>query len=56
MPICAICGVEFNHITKCGLCGERFCSDCGEADKKLCIYCGDDDIGGALSWDDYDSW
>lgn len=48
MPICAICGEEVEHVTKCKMCGEKFCSDCGEPDEKLCIYCMDDDD----DWDD----
>lgn len=43
MPICAICGEEVDHVTKCKMCGEKFCVDCGEPDEKLCIYCLDDD-------------
>ena len=43
MPICAICGEEFEHVTKCKMCGEKFCPDCGEPDQKLCIYCLDDE-------------
>ena len=43
MPICAMCGEEFDSITRCKICGEKFCADCGEADEKLCIYCADDD-------------
>ena len=42
MPICAICGEE-DIVTKCKMCGEKFCADCGKADEKLCYYCGDDD-------------
>jgi hypothetical protein len=51
MPICAICGEEADHVTKCKMCGEKFCADCGEPDEKLCIYCLDDDEG---DWDDDD--
>jgi len=43
MPICAICGEEVDHVTKCKMCGEKFCVDCGEPDEKLCIYCLDDE-------------
>ncbi|MBN2335529.1 hypothetical protein JXL21_08205 [Candidatus Bathyarchaeota archaeon] len=43
MPICAICGEESEHVTKCKMCGEKFCTDCGEPDQKLCLYCLDDD-------------
>jgi len=50
MPICAICGEEAEVVTKCKMCGEKFCSDCGEPDQKLCIYCLEDD-----DWDD-DDW
>lgn len=51
MPICAICGVESDQITKCKMCGEKFCPDCGEPDQKLCIYCLDDEDD---VWDDED--
>lgn len=51
MPICAICGVESDQITKCKMCGEKFCPDCGEPDQKLCIYCLDDEDD---DWDDED--
>lgn len=49
MPICAICGEEVEHVTKCKMCGEKFCADCGEPDETLCIYCLDDDDD---DWDD----
>jgi len=51
MPICAICGEEAENVTKCKMCGEKFCSDCGEPDEKLCIYCLDDE---EEEWDDDD--
>ncbi len=38
-----------NIVTKCKMCGEKFCSDCGEPDEKLCIYCLDDEDD---DWDD----
>ncbi|MCW4012190.1 MAG: hypothetical protein NWF07_04265 [Candidatus Bathyarchaeota archaeon] len=53
MPICAICGEEVEVVTKCKMCGEKFCSDCGEPDEKLCIYCLDDEDD--ADWDD-DDW
>jgi len=43
MPICANCGEQVEVVTKCKMCGEKFCSDCGEPDEKLCIYCLDED-------------
>ncbi len=43
MPICAIRGEEAELVTKCKMCGEKFCADCGEPDEKLCIYCLDDE-------------
>ncbi len=52
MPICAICGEEVELVTKCKMCGEKFCSDCGDPDEKLCIYCMDDDD----DWDDKEDW
>lgn len=57
MPICAICGEEVEHVTKCKMCGEKFCADCGEPDEKLCIYCLDDDDedwGDDKDWDEED--
>ena len=42
MPICAICGEDEDQVTKCKMCGEKFCADCGNADTKLCFYCDDD--------------
>ena len=53
MPICAICGEEVEHVTKCKMCGEKFCADCGEPDEKLCIYCLDDEDD---EFDDDDDW
>ena len=53
MPICAICGEEAEHVTKCKMCGEKFCADCGEPDEKLCIYCLDDEDD---EFDDDDDW
>jgi len=59
MAICAICGEKENPVTKCKMCGEKFCGDCGETDTKLCFYCGedpeDDDRGGDDDWED-DNW
>jgi hypothetical protein len=52
MPICAICGEEVEHVTKCKMCGEKFCQDCGEPDEKLCIYCVDEDD----DWTDDEDW
>ena len=43
MPLCAICGEEFDQVTKCKMCGEKFCSDCGDLEDKLCIYCNEDE-------------
>ena len=42
MAICAICGETEDHVTKCKMCGEKFCAGCGNADSKLCFYCGED--------------
>ena len=56
MPICAICGEEVEHTTKCKMCGEKFCADCGEPDETLCIYCLDDeeeDWDDDVDWDEY---
>ena len=57
MPICANCGEQVEVVTKCKMCGEKFCSDCGEPDEKLCIYCLDEDDELDDNWDkeeDYD--
>jgi hypothetical protein len=43
MPICAICGENMEHVTRCKMCGEKFCQDCGNTAAKLCIYCDDED-------------
>ena len=51
MPTCVICGEEAEHVTRCKLCGEKFCSECGEVDEKLCIFCADDD-----EENDHDYW
>ena len=58
MPICAICGEEVEHTTKCKMCGEKFCTDCGEPDEKLCIYCLDDDDEDwdKDDWDEDEDW
>jgi len=55
MPTCAICGVEFDHVTRCKTCGERFCADCGNADEKQCTYCLDDEIGHDDDDDDFNT-
>lgn len=39
MPICAMCGEEFEHVTKCKICGETFYAECGKTDEKLCTRC-----------------
>jgi len=58
MPICAICGEEVGHVTKCKMCGEKFCADCGEPDEKLCLYCLDDDeeYDEDEEWDEDEDW
>jgi hypothetical protein len=43
MPICAMCGEEVEHVTRCKTCAEKFCSDCGEPEQKQCIFCLDDE-------------
>ena len=43
MPLCAMCGENVEHTTKCTMCGEKFCADCGNPEEKLCIYCEDED-------------
>ena len=48
MPICAMCGAETEHVTKCKMCGQKFCAECEKVDERLCIYCLDDDL------DEYD--
>ena len=66
MPICAICGEDKDQVTKCKMCGEKFCACCGNADSKLCFYCGqdpedddrdyDDDDTDDYDWEEDDSW
>ena len=54
MPLCTLCGEDMDVVTKCSVCGARFCVDCGEPDEKLCIYCYDEDDD---EWDDEeDDW
>ena len=54
MPLCAMCGENVEHTTKCTMCGEKFCSDCGKTEDKLCIYCQDDDDDDLEDDDDLD--
>ena len=57
MSTCVICGEEAEHITRCKMCGEKFCPECGEADNKLCLYCADDDEeNDHKDWDDDEDW
>ena len=48
--MCAMCGEESVEVTKCKMCGEKFCADCGKADEKVCIYCADDDDDSDEDW------
>ncbi|MFC1803621.1 hypothetical protein ACFL0D_06615 [Thermoproteota archaeon] len=43
MPLCAMCGEYVEQVTKCTVCGEKFCDVCGHPEDKLCIYCEDVD-------------
>ena len=43
MPICAMCGEEVEHVTRCKTCSEKFCTDCGDVESKQCVYCLEDD-------------
>ncbi len=54
MANCAICGEDSDYVTKCMVCGEKFCAPCGDPDKKLCLYCGDDDLDFQPGW--VDDW
>jgi hypothetical protein len=45
-----MCGGEIEHVTKCKMCGQKFCAECGRVDEKLCVYCQEDDD----DLDDYD--
>jgi hypothetical protein len=45
-----MCGGEIGHVTKCKMCGQKFCAECGRVDEKLCVYCQEDDD----DLDDYD--
>jgi hypothetical protein len=47
-PICEVCGVEEDTITKCKTCGIKFCEYCGSVEERKCIDCLDNDE------DDYD--
>ena len=51
MPTCAVCGMESNNLTRCKVCGDRFCEECGDTDAKKCLFCLDDE---ADDWDDED--
>ena len=43
MPECNVCGLEFDHLNRCKICGERFCRECGDPQQRLCLYCLEDD-------------
>jgi len=49
MPTCAVCGLESNNLTRCKICGDRFCEECGDKDEKICLFCLDDETG---DWSD----
>ena len=58
MPMCEMCGEASVEVTRCKMCGEKFCPECGEPEKKLCIFCADDS-GEDLSYehdDDDEDW
>ena len=54
MPECSVCGLEFDHVTKCKTCGERFCYECGSADEKQCLYCLEE--SDSENYDDDNGW
>jgi hypothetical protein len=56
LPICAMCGEEVEHVTRCKTCAERFCSDCGEPEQKLCIYCLEADEDDDWNDDEDEGW
>lgn len=56
MPMCAMCGEEVEHVTKCKTCGEKFCADCGEVESKQCIYCLEDDEVIVVDDDEDEDW
>lgn len=43
MQDCDICGEEADQVTRCKVCGDKFCAVCGETENKTCIYCTEDD-------------
>ena len=56
MANCAICGEVSEYVTRCMVCGEKYCVTCGDVDKKFCIYCGDDGLEAHPVWvDDWNS-
>jgi hypothetical protein len=59
MPLCTVCGEESETVTKCKICGAKYCSDCGEHDDKTCIYCFDEDEEDEnwnTEWDEDKDW
>jgi hypothetical protein len=53
---CSVCGLEFDYVTRCKTCGERFCADCGSANEKQCLYCLDDAEFEDEDFDDEEDW
>ena len=43
MPECELCGEEATPVTRCKVCGEKFCADCGETSNQTCVYCAEED-------------
>lgn len=56
VPLCTLCGEDVDSVTKCIICGAKFCSDCGEHDEKTCVYCYEEDEEWDSEWDDEDEW
>jgi len=42
MPRCTICDEMVDKVTKCRVCGEKFCEDCGDPKSKVCTFCEDE--------------
>jgi len=42
--------MESDNLTRCKVCGDRFCEECGDTAEKICLFCLDDEADD--DWDD----